>query len=100
MRQGAHPIDYDSLRVLQKVELFERSLTHTAGMDLYKVIRSGIPGEVTLGGLGMKHLASGSLVWPCQVGGPVRSIHLPLEDRLVSHVGSPLKWGQSVRSAG
>ncbi|CAM9849914.1 unnamed protein product, partial [Heterosigma akashiwo] len=30
--------DYDALTLLQKVEVFEAALEHTAGMDLYKVL--------------------------------------------------------------
>lgn len=37
MSQAAAPCDYDSLTTMQKVEVFEMSLKHTAGQDLYKV---------------------------------------------------------------
>ena len=37
MSQAAAPCDYDSLSIMQKVEVFEMSLKYTAGQDLYKV---------------------------------------------------------------
>lgn len=37
MTQSAAPCEYDSLNVMQKVEVFEAALKHTAGQDLYKV---------------------------------------------------------------
>lgn len=37
MTQSAAPCEYDSLSVMQKVEVFEAALKHTAGQDLYKV---------------------------------------------------------------
>lgn len=37
MVQAAAPCDYDSLTAMQKLEIFELSLKHTAAQDLYKV---------------------------------------------------------------
>lgn len=37
MTQSAAPCEYDLLSIMQKVEVFEMSLKHTAGQDLYKV---------------------------------------------------------------
>lgn len=37
MSQAAAPCDYETLSIMQKVEVFEMSLKHTAGQDLYKV---------------------------------------------------------------
>ncbi|CAN0470234.1 unnamed protein product [Hapterophycus canaliculatus] len=37
MNQATVPCDYDRLSIMQKVEVFEMSLKHTAGQDLYKV---------------------------------------------------------------
>ena len=37
MSQASWPCDYDSLSIMQKVEVFEMALKHTAGLDLYKV---------------------------------------------------------------
>lgn len=39
MNQAAAPCEYDSFTTMQKVEVFELSLNHTAGQDLYKVKR-------------------------------------------------------------
>ncbi|CAM9712299.1 unnamed protein product, partial [Chrysoparadoxa australica] len=38
MSQTAAPCDYDQLTLMQKVEVFEMALEHTAGQDLYKVL--------------------------------------------------------------
>ena len=37
MSQATMPCEYDSLTIMQKVEVFEMSLQHTAGQDLSKV---------------------------------------------------------------
>lgn len=37
MTQATIPCEYDPLTLMQKVEVFEMSLQHTAGQDLYKV---------------------------------------------------------------
>lgn len=42
MSQAAAPCEYDSLSIMQKVEVFEMSLKHTAGQDLYKVCFGGL----------------------------------------------------------
>ena len=39
MSQAAAPCEYDSLSIMQKVEVFEMALSYTAGQDLYKVNR-------------------------------------------------------------
>ncbi|CAN0022296.1 unnamed protein product, partial [Ectocarpus sp. 13 AM-2016] len=38
MTQATIPCEYDPLTLMQKVEVFEMSLQHTAGQDLYKVL--------------------------------------------------------------
>lgn len=38
MSQATQPCEYDPLTVMQKVEVFEMSLQHTAGQDLSKVL--------------------------------------------------------------
>lgn len=37
MSQATMPCEYDTLTIMQKVEVFEMSLQHTAGQDLSKV---------------------------------------------------------------
>lgn len=38
MSQAASPCEYDQLTLMQKVEVFQMALKHTAGQDLYRVL--------------------------------------------------------------